>query len=164
MQLEACSLPLDACNMVLASGASAHGPGKPGPLVDLDAYSSFFSSIYFLDRSWSSLTKRSTSSSASAILFSCSFSILYLSILMSRYLVFNTHQPQRVRSPIELIINPILSHTSCQACSLKLGACSFNLKLNFLFNHRLYFFISRTNQSRQTDIPTKGLASSTSAN
>jgi len=34
---------------------------------------------------------------------------------MSRYLVFNTHQPQRVRNPIELILYPILSYNYCQA-------------------------------------------------
>ena len=70
-------------------------------------YCEFFH--FFFSGSISFFTSRRISSIASAILFSCFVSILYL-----------------------FLMYPILSFSHCQACSLELEACSFFLFLIFL--------------------------------
>jgi len=69
-------------------------------------YCEFFHFAAFFISFMSSLTSRRISSIASAILFSCFVSILYL-----------------------FLMYPIISGTGCQACCLELVACSFFLFL-----------------------------------
>jgi len=93
LPLVACSLSLDACSLLLVAPDNRRPPARPrGSLrssaaVARGAYSLLFSSMYFLDLSWSALTSRRISSIASAILFNCSLSIYILSKYILYYLI-----------------------------------------------------------------------------
>ena len=124
---QACSLALAACSLSLVTWSLVHqpapvveqGPNTFGPLSSThyrrpangtsSGRSGLGSSIYFLDLSWSSFTSRSVSSNAAAILSSTTF--VYFKLSLSIIIPFYIH--------------PILSLNHCQACCLKLGACSF---------------------------------------